>query len=182
MGTQSCISPRSNSSLFANLVFVWVWENITAVSNKNQLWCEEKKQTQRRAGEGLQRDTERNCLLPCCSQCQAQSLYLRKFISVAPQHFYHLGWFSCSCNQHSFGWNSYSVDYLPCGGKFGKTQWSRPLRTGPRSQWGPYCWGCTGGLLGQVLHQKINPLITGMSMFWLNVQYFLKRERKDLSF
>lgn len=57
-----------------------------------------------------------------------------------------------------------------------------PLRTGPRSLGSPCCGACSGMFLRQMLHQKISALISGRSLFWLNVQRHLKRGFKGLSF
>lgn len=57
-----------------------------------------------------------------------------------------------------------------------------PLRTGPRSLGSPCCGACSGMFLRQMLHQKITALISGRSLFWLNVQHHLKRGFKGLSF
>lgn len=57
-----------------------------------------------------------------------------------------------------------------------------PLRIGPRSLGSPCCGACSGMFLRQMLHQKISALISGRSLFWLNVQRHLKRGFKGLSF
>lgn len=43
-----------------------------------------------------------------------------------------------------------------------------------------WLWGCTGLCLSQVLNEKIYLIVSGSSMFWLNVQCHMKRVFTDL--